>query len=87
MPQITLPDGSCRQYDTPVSVQQVAADIGSGLAKAALAGRLDGRLVDASHVIDRDGSLAIVTMRNDPDALELLRHDAAHAMAQAVQEL
>jgi threonyl-tRNA synthetase len=86
MPQITLPDGSCRQYDTPVSVQQVAADIGPGLAKAALAGRLDGRLVDASHVIDRDGSLAIVT-RNDPDALELLRHDAAHVMAQAVQEL
>ena len=86
MPQITLPDGSSRQYDAPVSVQQVAADIGPGLAKAALAGRVDGRLVDASYVIDRDVALAIVT-RADEDALELLRHDAAHVMAQAVQEL
>jgi threonyl-tRNA synthetase len=86
MPQITLPDGSSRQYDAPVSVQQVAADIGPGLAKAALAGRVDGRLVDASYVIDRDVALAIVT-RADDDALELLRHDAAHVMAQAVQEL
>ncbi|KAA6185770.1 threonine--tRNA ligase [Thiohalocapsa marina] len=86
MPQITLPDGSLRKYDAPVAVRDVAADIGAGLAKAALAGRLDGVLVDTSHVIDQDASLAIVT-RSDDDALELLRHDAAHVMAQAVQEL
>ena len=84
--QITLPDGSCRSFDAPVSVYQVAADIGPGLAKAALAGRVDDRLVDTSFVIDRDAFVAIVT-RSDEDALELLRHDAAHVMAQAVQEL
>ena len=86
MPQITLPDGSKRDFDRPVSVQDVAADIGPGLANAALAGRIDGKLVDTSFVIDRDSALAIVT-RKDEDALELLRHDAAHVMAQAVQEL
>ena len=86
MPTITLPDGSQRSFDHPVSVQDVAASIGPGLAKAALAGKVDGRLVDTSHVIDRDASLAIVTVK-DEDALELLRHDAAHVMAQAVQEL
>jgi threonyl-tRNA synthetase len=68
-------------------VHQVAAAIGPGLAKAALAGRVDGRLVDTSFVIDGDASLAIVTARDEDDALELLRHDAAHVMAQAVQEL
>jgi threonyl-tRNA synthetase len=87
MPQITLPDGSLRQFDAPVSVHQVAASIGPGLAKAALAGRVDGRLVDTSFVIDTDAALAIVTARDETDALELLRHDAAHVMAQAVQEL
>ena len=86
MPTITLPDGSQRSFGHPVSVQDVAASIGPGLAKAALAGKVDGRLVDTSHVIDRDASLAIVTAK-DEDALELLRHDAAHVMAQAVQEL
>ncbi len=86
MPQITLPDGSRKQFDGPVSVHDVALCIGPGLAKAALAGRVDGALVDTSYVIDRDASLAIVTNR-DEDALELLRHDAAHVMAQAVQEL
>ncbi len=86
MPQITLPDGSIRQYASPISVHDVAADIGPGLAKAALAGRVDGMLVDTSHVIGEDAALAIVT-RKDDDALELLRHDAAHVMAQAVQEL
>ena len=86
MPTITLPDGSQRSFGHPVSVQDVAASIGPGLAKAALAGKVDGRLVDTSHVIDRDASLAIVTVK-DEDALELLRHDAAHVMAQAVQEL
>jgi len=87
MPQITLPDGSVRPFDAPVSVHQVAASIGPGLAKAALAGRVDGRLVDTSFVIDADATLAIVTARDEADALELLRHDAAHVMAQAVQEL
>jgi len=87
MPLITLPDGSQRQFDVPVSVQDVAASIGAGLAKAALAGRVDGVLVDTSFVMDRDAELAIVTNRDEETALELMRHDAAHVMAQAVQEL
>ncbi len=86
MPSITLPDGSQRQFDDPVTVAEVAASIGAGLAKAALAGRVDGRLVDTSHRIEADANLAIVTAKDD-DALELIRHDAAHVMAQAVQEL
>ncbi|MGD2055372.1 MAG: threonine--tRNA ligase [Gammaproteobacteria bacterium] len=86
MPTITLPDGSQRTYDRPPSVLDVAADIGPGLAQAALAGKVDGELVDGSFVIDHDAALAIVT-RRDTEALELLRHDAAHVMAQAVQEL
>ena len=86
MPQITLPDGSSRNFDHPVSVAEIAADIGSGLARATLAGKVNGTLVDASHVIDGDAEVAIVTSR-DEEALELLRHDAAHVMAQAVQEL
>jgi len=86
MPQITLPDGSSRNFDQPVSIAEIAADIGSGLARATLAGKVDGQLVDASHVIDGDAEVAIVTSR-DEEALELLRHDAAHVMAQAVQEL
>ncbi|MCF1182023.1 threonine--tRNA ligase [Marichromatium gracile] len=87
MPQITLPDGSTRQFDAPVSVHDVAASIGPGLAKAALAGRVDGELVDTSYRIDRDVELAIVTSKDEETALELIRHDAAHVMAQAVQEL
>jgi threonyl-tRNA synthetase len=86
MPQITLPDGSKREFDHPVSVMDVASDIGPGLAKATLAGKVDGTLVDASYIIDKDAELAIVTAR-DEEALELMRHDAAHVMAQAVQEL
>ncbi|GBE08573.1 MAG TPA: threonine--tRNA ligase [Gammaproteobacteria bacterium] len=86
MPVITLPDGSTRSFAAPVSVMQVAEDIGPGLAKATLAGRVNGDLVDASFVMSDDASLAIVTSRDD-DALELFRHDAAHVMAQAVQEL
>jgi len=86
MPRITLPDGSRKQLDGPVSVHDVARSIGPGLAKAALAGRVDGMLVDTAYIIDRDAAVAIVTGR-DADALELLRHDAAHVMAQAVQEL
>jgi len=86
VPVVTLPDGSQRSFDHPVTVFDVAADIGPGLAKAALAGKVDGRLVDTSYCIDSDAELAIVTNKDD-DALELIRHDAAHVMAQAVQEL
>ncbi len=86
MPRITLPDGSQREYDHPVTVMEVAEDIGPGLARATLAGKVDGQLVDAAHTIDQDANLAIVTAR-DEEALELMRHDAAHVMAQAVQEL
>ncbi|MEW6134042.1 MAG: threonine--tRNA ligase [Pseudomonadota bacterium] len=86
MVNVSLPDGSVRSFERPVSVAEVAASIGPGLAKAALAGKVDGRLVDTSHVIDRDARLAIVTARDD-EALEIIRHDAAHVMAQAVQEL
>ncbi len=87
MPLITLPDGSQRSFEQPVSVHEVAASIGPGLAKAALAGRVDGVLVDTSYRLERDASLAIVTSKDEETALELLRHDAAHVMAQAVQEL
>jgi threonyl-tRNA synthetase len=85
-PVITLPDGSKREFDHAVTVLNVAEDIGPGLAKATLAGRVNGDLVDASYMIDDDAELAIITGR-DEEALELLRHDAAHVMAQAVQEL
>ena len=86
MPVVTLPDGSSRSYDNPVTVADVAADIGPGLAKAALAGKVNGELVDTSYSIAADSELAIITGKND-EALELIRHDAAHVMAQAVQEL
>jgi threonyl-tRNA synthetase len=85
-PVITLPDGSQREFDHAVTVLNVAEDIGPGLAKATLAGRVDGELVDASYTIRDDAELAIITGKNE-EALELLRHDAAHVMAQAVQEL
>jgi threonyl-tRNA synthetase len=86
MPVVTLPDGSSRSYDHPVTVADVAADIGPGLAKAALAGKVAGRMVDTSYTIADDSDLAIITAKSD-EALELIRHDAAHVMAQAVQEL
>jgi len=86
MVAITLPDGKVRQYPGPVTGEEVAKDIGPGLAKAALAIRIDGQMRDLKTVIDRDGQLAIVTAK-DPEALELLRHDAAHVMAEAVKEL
>ncbi|GIK87796.1 MAG: threonine--tRNA ligase [Burkholderiales bacterium] len=86
MPAIRLPDGAVRQFDAPVSVAQIASSIGPGLAKAALAGKVDGRLVDTSHVVDRDADVAIVTDR-DPEGLEILRHSAAHLLAYAVKEL
>jgi threonyl-tRNA synthetase len=86
MPQITLPDGSVRAYDKPVTVAEVAASIGAGLARAALAGKVDGKLVDTSHVIENDVSLAIVTDK-DPEGLDLIRHSTAHLLAYAVKEL
>jgi threonyl-tRNA synthetase len=86
MPTITLPDGSQRQFDQALSVHDVAAAIGPGLAKAALAGRVDGKLVDTSFLIDRDVDLAIVTER-DPEGLEIIRHSCAHLLAQAVKQL
>jgi len=86
MPNIRLPDGSVRSFPAPVSVAEVAQSIGPGLAKAALAGRLDGRLVDTSTRIASDAELAIVTER-DADGLEILRHSAAHLLAHAVKEL
>ncbi|MBB1125887.1 threonine--tRNA ligase [Thiospirillum jenense] len=86
MPTITLPDGSTRTFDAPLTVHAVAAAIGAGLAKAALAGRVNGQLVDVNYLLNEDSTVAIIT-RKDDDALPLLRHDAAHVMAQAVQEL
>ncbi len=86
MPTITLPDGSRRTFDAPVSVHDLARSIGPGLAKATIAGKVNGRMVDTAYLIDGDASVAIITAR-DEEALELLRHDAAHVMAQAVQEL
>jgi threonyl-tRNA synthetase len=86
MPVITLPDGSQRRFDQPVTVAELAASIGAGLAKAALAGRVDGMLVDTSHRIERDATVAIVTDK-DPAALEIIRHSTAHLLAQAVQSI
>ena len=86
MPVITLPDGSSRQFDNAITVYDVAADIGAGLAKATLAGVVDGREVDASYSIVSDAELRIITSRDD-QALEILRHSTAHLLAQAVQQL
>ena len=83
---ITLPDGSRREFDHPVSVAEIAASIGPGLAKAALAGKVDGTLVDTGFRIDHDAALEIVTDKH-PDALDVLRHSTAHLLAQAVQRL
>jgi len=86
MPTITLPDGSQRSFDAPVTVADIAADIGPGLAKAALAGKVNGQLVDTSHTISEDAELAIITAR-DEDGLEVIRHSTAHLLAQAVKQL
>ena len=86
MPKIRLPDGAVKEFDAPVTVAEVAAAIGPGLAKAALAGRVDGKLVDTAHVIRADADLAIVTDK-DPAGLEILRHSTAHLLAYAVKEL
>jgi len=86
MPVITLPDGSQRQFEQPVTVLDVAQSIGSGLAKATIAGKVNGKLVDASTVINQDADLAIVTAK-DEEGLEVIRHSTAHLLAQAVKEL
>jgi len=86
MPVITLPDGSERKYEQAVTVAEVAASIGAGLARAALAGEVDGTLVDTSHCIDSDARLRIITSR-DPEGVEVIRHSTAHLLAQAVQSI
>ncbi|GAB6043452.1 threonine--tRNA ligase [Endothiovibrio diazotrophicus] len=86
MPVITLPDGTKREFDAPVTVHDVAAAIGPGLAKAALAGKVDGKLVDTSHAMAADATLAIITER-DEEGLEVIRHSTAHLLAQAVKSL
>jgi threonyl-tRNA synthetase len=86
MPVIRLPDGSQRQFDAPVSVADVAMDIGAGLAKAALAGKVNGTVVDVSYVMDVDSDLAIITDKSD-EGLEIIRHSTAHLLAYAVKEL
>ncbi len=86
MPIITLPDGSKREYNEAVSVMQVAADIGTGLAKATLAGKVDGQLVDASDMISADASLQIITLKDD-DGLHIMRHTCAHLLGHALKQL
>src|SRR5690606_18163006 len=86
MIQITLPDGSRREFDHPVTVAEVAASIGAGLAKATVAGQVDGRLVDASDRIDHDATLRIITPK-DPEGVEIIRHSCAHLVGHAVKQL
>ncbi|MEO9135184.1 MAG: threonine--tRNA ligase [Casimicrobiaceae bacterium] len=86
MPDIRLPDGAVKHFDAPLSVAELAASIGPGLAKAALAGKVDGQLVDTSHLIDKDATVAVVTER-DPEGLDVIRHSTAHLLAYAVKEL
>jgi len=86
MPVITLPDGSQRSFDNAISIHDVAADIGPGLAKAALAGKIDGEVLDTSYVIESDIELAIITDRSE-EGLEIIRHSSAHLLAQAVKQL
>ena len=86
MPVITLPDGSQRQFSQPVSVMDVAMDIGPGLAKACIAGRVNGELVDACEVIAQDANLAIITIK-DQEGLEIMRHSCAHLLGHAIKQL
>ncbi|MFW5426769.1 MAG: threonine--tRNA ligase [Methylophagaceae bacterium] len=86
MISVTLPDGSQRQFDHPVSIFDVANDIGAGLARAALAGKVNGELVDTTHIIDQDADVAIITERDD-EGLDIIRHSTSHLMAQAVKQL
>jgi threonyl-tRNA synthetase len=86
MPIITLPDGTQKDFENPVTLQSVAASIGEGLASAAIAGQVNGELVDTSHFIDQDAEVSIITAKDDA-GIEVLRHSCAHLMAQAVQQL
>ena len=86
MPVITLPDGSKREFDNPVSVLDVAMDIGPGLAKATIAGRVNGERVDAVDLIEDDSDLSIITGRDD-DGLEIIRHSCAHLLGHAIKQL
>ena len=86
MPNVTLPDGTVKSYDQSLTVAEVASSIGSGLAKAAIAGEIDGQLVDTSYMIEADASVAIITNKDDK-ALEVIRHSTAHLLAQATQQL
>ena len=86
MPIITLPDGSQRQFENAVSVMDVAADIGPGLAKACIAGRINGELVDACELIEHDSNLAIITAKDD-EGLDIIRHSCAHLLGHAIKQL
>ncbi|MBL8460791.1 threonine--tRNA ligase [Zoogloea sp.] len=86
MPNITLPDGSVRSFEQSVTISQIAASIGAGLAKAALAGKVDGKLVDTSFLVETDVALAVITDK-DPEGVEIIRHSTAHLLAYAVKEL
>src|SRR5688500_13937923 len=83
---LRLPDGSSKSFPGPVTVAEIASAIGAGLARAALAGKVDGKLVDTSYRVERDADVAIVTPKS-PEGLDILRHSTSHLMAQAVQEL
>ena len=86
MPDIKLPDGSIRQYKEPVTVADIASDIGEGLFRAALAGKVNNQLVDLSYKISENSNLSIITAKN-PEGLEVIRHSTAHLLAHAVKEL
>ena len=86
MPSIKLPDNSTRNFDDPLSVEDIAKDIGAGLAKAAVAGKIDGKLVDGSEIIADDCSLEIITIK-DEEGLEIVRHSCAHLLAHALKQL
>ena len=86
MPKVTLADGNQRAYPHPLSIQAIAESMGPGLARAAIAGKVDSRLVDTSYVIDKDCALTIITPK-DPEGVEVLRHSCAHLLAQAVKIL
>ena len=86
MPVITLPDGAQRQFDNPVTIMEVAADISSGLAKACIAGRINGERVDACDLITEDAAIEIITSK-DADGLEILRHSCAHLLGHAIKQL
>ena len=86
MPVITLPDGSKREFSQPVTLMQVAEDIGPGLAKATVCGRINGKLVDACELIEDDAEITLITGR-DPEGLEVIRHSFAHLVGHAVKQL